>query len=44
MQPYEARAFRFIELVSLGHWRIKLYGIAWRGEQPRPELLKPLER
>ncbi len=40
MQPYEARAFRFIELLSLGDWRMKLYGIAWSGERPRPELLE----
>jgi hypothetical protein len=39
MQPYAPRSFRFIELLSIGDWRIKLYGIAWRGDLPRPELL-----
>lgn len=46
MQPYEARSFRFIELISLGPsrtgiiWRMKLYGIAWHRELPRPELIE----
>jgi hypothetical protein len=40
MQPYEARAIRFIELMSIGDWRMKLYGIAWRRELPRAELLE----
>lgn len=40
MQPYAPRAFRFIELVTFGDWRMKLYGIAYRGEQPRAELLE----
>jgi len=40
MQPYEARSFRFIELLSIGDWRMKLYGIAWRREWPRRELLE----
>lgn len=44
MQPYEPRSFRFIELMSIGDWRIKLYGIAWEGELPRPELLEAAKR
>jgi hypothetical protein len=39
MQPYEARSFRFIAPIALGDWRMKLYGIAWRRESPRPELI-----
>ena len=44
MQPYEARSFRFIELLSIGDWRMKLYGIASEAELPRdndPEKLAP---
>jgi hypothetical protein len=36
--------FRFIELLAMGDWRMKLYGIAWRGEQPRPALLESARR
>jgi hypothetical protein len=39
MQPYAPRAFHFIELLSLADWRMKLYGISWQGELPRPELI-----
>ena len=44
MESYEPRAFRFIELLALGDWRMKLYGIAWRGERPRRELLEAARR
>jgi hypothetical protein len=44
MQPYEARSFRFIELMSIGDWRMKLYGIAWRRELPRAELIESAKR
>src|SRR5216684_6792251 len=50
IQPYEARSFRFIELLSIGPsrtgiiWRMKLYGIAYRRELPRPELLDAARR
>ena len=40
MQPYEARSFRFIEPISVGGWRMKLYGIAWQRELPRSELVE----
>ena len=43
-QPYEPRAFRFIELLSFEDWRMKFYGIAWRREWPRPELLEAAKR
>jgi hypothetical protein len=39
MEPYAPRSFRFIELLTIGDWQMKLYGIAWRGEKPRLELL-----
>src|SRR5882724_2864751 len=44
MESYEPRAFRFIELLAIGDWRMKLYGIAWRGERPRRELLETARR
>jgi hypothetical protein len=44
MQPYEARSFRFIELILIGDWRMKLYGIAWRRELPRAELIESAKR
>ena len=40
MQPYKERSFRFVELLSIHDWRMKLYGIAWQGELPRRELLE----
>jgi hypothetical protein len=36
--------FRFIELLAIGDWTMKLYGIAWRGERPRQELLETARR
>jgi hypothetical protein len=39
MQPYAPRSFRFIELLSIGDWRMKLYGIACHEELPRTSLL-----
>jgi hypothetical protein len=44
MQLYEPRSFRFVELLAPGEWRVKLYGIAWRRERPRPELLEAAKR
>jgi hypothetical protein len=44
MRTYAARSFRFIELLNIGDWRMKLYGIAYRGELPRPELLEAAKR
>jgi len=50
MQPYKARSFRFIELLRIGPsrtgtiWRMKLYGIACRGELPRAALLRAARR
>lgn len=39
MQPYASRSFRFIDLLSIGDWRMKLYGIACDRELPRASLL-----
>lgn len=44
MQRYEARSFRFIELRSIGDWRMKVYGIAWCREWLRRELLESAKR
>jgi len=44
MESYEPRAFRFIELLAIGDWKMKLYGIAWREERPRRELLETARR
>src|SRR5438876_6544907 len=44
MEAYEPRAFRFIELLAINEWRMKLYGIAWRGESPPAELLEAAKR
>ncbi len=44
MEAYEPRAFRFIELLAISEWRMKLYGIAWRGESPPAELLEAAKR
>src|SRR6266487_1541970 len=44
MEAYEPRSFRFIELLTLGDWRMKLYGIAWRRELPRAHLLEVAKR
>ncbi len=40
MKRYEARSFRFIEAISFRDWRMKLYGIAWKGELPRSALIE----
>ena len=39
MESYAPRSFRFIELLKIGDWRMKLYGIACHGELPRSELI-----
>jgi hypothetical protein len=39
MTPYEPRAFRFLDLWNLGDWRVKAYGIKYRGELPRGDLI-----
>jgi len=37
---YEPRPARFIRPERLGDWRLKLYGIATAGREPRPELVE----
>jgi hypothetical protein len=44
MEAYEPRSFRFIELLTIADWRVKLYGITWRRELPRRNLLKVAKR
>lgn len=44
MEAYEPRAFRFIELLAVSDWRMKLYGIAWRRELPQAHLLEAAKR
>ncbi len=44
MEAYDPRAFRFIEPLTLGDWRMKLYGIAWQRELPRAHLLEAAKR
>jgi hypothetical protein len=38
--PYETRPIRFLELWQHDEWRFKVYGIAYRREVPRPELVE----
>jgi hypothetical protein len=33
-EPYAARSVRCLELLMFDRWRLKLYGIAYRGERP----------
>jgi hypothetical protein len=44
MEAYEARSFRFMDLLTIDDWRMKLYGISWRRELPRSELLEAAKR
>jgi hypothetical protein len=44
VEAYEARSLRFIELLRIDDWRMKLYGIAWRRELPRSKLLEAAKR
>jgi hypothetical protein len=44
IQPYEARTFRFIEVLTIDDWRMKLYGIAYQNDSPRRELLESAKK
>ena len=44
IQPYEARSFRFIEILAIDDWRMKLYGIAHDRSLPRRELLESAKK
>lgn len=39
LEPYAPRSIRFLELWEDGGWRIKVYGIAYQGAEPAPQLL-----
>jgi hypothetical protein len=38
-RPYEPRPVRFIRRVDMDGWRLKLYGIALAGKEPREDLV-----
>lgn len=40
IEPYQPRPIRFLELWSESGWRVKVYGIAYRRELPRQELVQ----
>ena len=33
-EPYATRSVRCLDLLTFDGWRLKLYGIAYRGERP----------
>jgi hypothetical protein len=39
-EPYRPRPVRFLDLVELDGWRIKVYGIAYEGKQPEEVLVR----
>ena len=43
-EPYRARAVRFLEEWRHEGWRLKLYGIAYRGDEPRRGLVETAKR
>lgn len=43
-EPYRPRPIRFIEEWSHAGWRLKVYGIAHKGERPRAELIEAAKR
>jgi hypothetical protein len=43
-EPYQTRPIRFLELWQESGWRLKVYGIAYRRSQPRPELIDAAKR
>jgi hypothetical protein len=38
-EPYQTRSIRFLELSTAGDCRLKVYGIAYGRNEPRPELV-----
>lgn len=38
-EPYTTRRIGFIELWEVGGWRLKLYGIKYKGDRPDPTLI-----
>lgn len=39
-EPYSPRPIRFLELWEEAGWRIKVYGIGYQRDLPRPELVE----
>lgn len=39
-EPYQMRPIRFLEWWTEAGWRLKVYGIAYRRDLPRPELVE----
>jgi hypothetical protein len=39
-EPYKTRPIRFLELWQEAGWRMKVYGIAYQGDRPRPQLVE----
>jgi len=37
---HRPRTVSYLGVRELSGWRVKLYGIAWRGEEPRPRLVR----
>ena len=42
--PHRRRSIRCLGVRELSGWQVKVYGIAWQGEQPRPELVQAATR
>ena len=43
-EPYAPRPTTFIELWQHGGWKMKVYGISYRRERPRPQLVEAAKR
>jgi hypothetical protein len=43
-EPYEPRPIRFLEAWTFDGWRLKVYGITYRRERPRAELVETARR
>jgi hypothetical protein len=43
-EPYRPRPVRFLEEWREAGWRLKVYGIAYRGDRPRAELVETAKR
>lgn len=43
-EPYKTRPIRFLELWQEAGWRVKVYGIAYQGDRPRPQLVETAKR
>ena len=39
IEPYKDRSIRFIEYWNIGDWRLKVYGISYKGEYPNQQLI-----